>query len=66
MPWVSALPMVPMFYANTLGLAIACPAVGANMVMPDDFDFNDAIQLGATGKVDKVQLRKNWLTMQGT
>ena len=30
----SVLPIVPMFHANTWGLAHACPMVGANMVMP--------------------------------
>ncbi|MEL7547368.1 MAG: long-chain-fatty-acid--CoA ligase [Pseudomonadota bacterium] len=28
------LPVVPMFHANAWGLAFACPATGANMVMP--------------------------------
>ena len=28
------LPVVPMFHANAWGLALACPATGANMVMP--------------------------------
>lgn len=28
------LPVVPMFHANAWGLALSCPAVGSNMVMP--------------------------------
>ena len=28
------LPVVPMFHANAWGLALSCPATGANMVMP--------------------------------
>ena len=28
------LPVVPMFHANAWGLAMSCPATGANMVMP--------------------------------
>ncbi len=28
------LPVVPMFHANAWGLALSCPAMGANMVMP--------------------------------
>ncbi|MEM6534135.1 MAG: long-chain-fatty-acid--CoA ligase [Pseudomonadota bacterium] len=28
------LPVVPMFHANAWGLAMSCPAAGANMVMP--------------------------------
>ena len=28
------LPVVPMFHANAWGLTFACPATGANMVMP--------------------------------
>ncbi len=28
------LPVVPMFHANTWGLALTCPMVGANIVMP--------------------------------
>lgn len=30
----SVMPVVPMFHANAWGLAFACPAVGAKMVMP--------------------------------
>ncbi|WP_273279513.1 long-chain-fatty-acid--CoA ligase [Hyphomonas atlantica] len=30
----SVLPVVPMFHANAWGLALSCPAVGSNMVMP--------------------------------
>ncbi|MEO0983435.1 MAG: long-chain-fatty-acid--CoA ligase [Pseudomonadota bacterium] len=30
----TVLPVVPMFHANAWGLAFACPATGANMVMP--------------------------------
>ncbi len=30
----TVLPVVPMFHANTWGLAHACPMTGANMVMP--------------------------------
>ena len=30
----SVLPVVPMFHANAWGLAMSCPATGANMVMP--------------------------------
>jgi acyl-CoA synthetase (AMP-forming)/AMP-acid ligase II len=30
----TVLPVVPMFHANTWGLAHACPIAGANMVMP--------------------------------
>ncbi|MEM9668619.1 MAG: long-chain-fatty-acid--CoA ligase [Pseudomonadota bacterium] len=30
----TVLPVVPMFHANAWGLALACPATGANMVMP--------------------------------
>ncbi len=28
------LPVVPMFHANAWGLALSCPATGANMIMP--------------------------------
>ena len=30
----SVMPVVPMFHANAWGLALSCPATGANMVMP--------------------------------
>lgn len=30
----SVMPVVPMFHANAWGLAMSCPATGANMVMP--------------------------------
>jgi len=30
----TVLPVVPMFHANAWGLALSCPATGANMVMP--------------------------------
>lgn len=30
----TVLPVVPMFHANAWGLALSCPASGANMVMP--------------------------------
>jgi len=30
----TVMPVVPMYHANAWGLAYACPAVGANMVMP--------------------------------
>lgn len=30
----NVLPVVPMFHANAWGLALSCPAVGANLIMP--------------------------------
>ena len=33
-PYDSVLPVVPMFHANSWGLALSCPMRGARMVMP--------------------------------
>lgn len=46
------LPVVPMFHANAWGLAMSCPATGANMVMPGaQMDGGSIYELLDTEKV---------------
>ncbi|MEL8055380.1 MAG: long-chain-fatty-acid--CoA ligase [Pseudomonadota bacterium] len=46
------MPVVPMFHANAWGLALSCPATGANMVMPGaQMDGASIYELLTTEKV---------------
>ncbi|MCF6329514.1 MAG: AMP-binding protein, partial [Henriciella sp.] len=49
------LPVVPMFHANAWGLALSCPAAGANMVMP-------GAQMGGASSYELLDTEKVTIT----
>ena len=58
----SCLPVVPMFHANSWGLAFSCPMRGAKMVMPGaKLDGASVYELLETEKVDVHRRRADRL-----
>ena len=66
-PSTSCMPVVPMFHANSWGLAFSCPMKGAKMVMPGaKLDGASIYELLETEKVDfTAAVPTVWLMLLG-